>query len=217
MNKSIRIIKRLVTCLMWLPLSVVQAQEAADSFSVSAVPDSVFSLMQGRSYKAGCRVARSTLRYVRVLHYNAEGKELRGEIVCHKDIADDLAEIFRELHKARYPIERIHLIDRYGADDTRSMMANNTSAFNYRKVAGTNVLSNHSYGKAIDINPFYNPFVKRNGKVEPAAARRYANRNARFKYKITRGDLCYRLFKQHGFTWGGDWRSSKDYQHFEKN
>lgn len=209
--------KRLIIFLILVPLWAAQAQHTADGFSVSEVPDSVFRLMTGRSYKKGCPVARKDLRYVQVLHYNAEGEELQGEIVCHKDIADDLVEIFRELHRSRYPIERIRLIDHYGADDTRSMRANNSSAFNYRVVAGTKVLSKHSYGKAIDINPLYNPFVKRNGKVEPAEAGRYANRTARFKYKITRGNLCYRLFKRHGFTWGGDWRYSKDYQHFERN
>ena len=25
-----------------------------------------------------------------------------------------------------------------------------------------------------------------------------------------------KLFIEHGFTWGGNWNSSKDYQHFQK-
>ena len=35
--------------------------------------------------------------------------------------------------------------------------------------------------------------------------------------KIKKGDLCYQLFIEHGFSWGGNWRTTKDYQHFEKD
>ena len=111
------------------------------------------------------------------------------------------------------------LIDNYNADDELSMRANNTSCFNFRKVAGSKVLSKHSTGHAIDINPLYNPyFKKRNGKIfyQPKTAKAYLNRNHKFPYKITKGDLCYKLFIQHGFKWGGDWKTVKDYQHFEK-
>lgn len=200
-----------------LPFKYSMARSAANDFTACALPDSVFALMQGRSYKVGCGVPRATLRYLRVKHYDAGGREHVGELVCHKDLAADLLAIFRELHRARYPIERMRLIDYYGADDERSMAANNTSAFNYRRVAGSKALSKHSIGRAIDINPLYNPCVSRDGrKVQPAKGRRYANRSLKSPYRITRGDLCHRLFKQHGFVWGGDWRSLKDYQHFEK-
>ncbi len=99
------------------------------------------------------------------------------------------------------------------------MADNNTSCFNYRTVSGKSKLSNHSYGCAIDINPLYNPYVRtRDGKVlvSPQNAGEYADRSADFPYKIDREDLCYRLFTEHGFEWGGAWNSSKDYQHFEK-
>ena len=100
------------------------------------------------------------------------------------------------------------------------MLHNNTSCFNYRRVAGSKTLSYHSQGKAIDINPLYNPCVKRlhNGStsVSPKTGRAYSNRSKTFKYKIDHNDLVYKLFKKHGFTWGGDWKSLKDYQHFEK-
>lgn len=207
---------RLLVLLCLLTTLSGRAQNADKDFYATEIPDSIFRLMQNRSYKKNCTVKRSSLRYVCVKHFDAEGREHRGELVCHRDIAADLVSIFRALHAAHYPIERMRLIDYYEADDTRSMTANNTSAFNFRYIAGTRKLSNHSYGRAIDINPLYNPFVKANGKVEPAVAKRYANRQAAFPYKISRNDLCYRLFRQHGFTWGGDWRHSKDYQHFEK-
>ena len=189
-------------------------------FTAKPISEAVFKRMQGKSYKANCTIPRTELKYIRVLHYGFDGKVKSGELVCHQDIADDLIEIFQELYKAHYPIERIQLIDDYNADDEQSMLHNNTSCFNYRRVAGSKTLSYHSQGKAIDINPLYNPCVKRlrNGStsVSPKTGRAYSNRSKTFKYKIDHNDLVYKLFKKHGFTWGGDWKSLKDYQHFEK-
>lgn len=188
-------------------------------FSQQEIPDSIFARMEGKSYAEGCTLPREELRYLRVLHYDKEGRERTGELVCHHSIADDLLSIFLELYKAKYPIERMVLIDEYDADDEASMQANNTSAFNYRQASGMRILSKHSIGMAIDINPLYNPLVKHReerAQVYPSNATPYIDRTKEFPYKIEKGDLCYRLFKQHGFRWGGDWRNSKDYQHFEK-
>ena len=188
-------------------------------FCQQEIPDTVFERMLGKSFAEGCTIPREELRYLRVLHYNKEGQELEGELVCHQSIADDLLDIFLELYKAKYPIERMVLIDEYDADDEASMQANNTAAFNYRRASGMRRLSRHATGTAIDINPLYNPLVKhREGhiRVYPSNATPYIDRTKEFPYKIEKGDLCYRLFKQHGFRWGGDWKSSKDYQHFEK-
>lgn len=189
-------------------------------FASMSISDAVFGRIYGNSYKKDCRVLRSSLRYLHLLHYTGDGRIKLGEMICHKDIADDLTDIFRKLFEAKYPIENMQLIDNYGADDIRSMEYNNTTCFNYRTVAGSKKLSNHSLGKAVDINPLYNPYVKRRKdgtyKVSPEKGRKYADRTKTFKYKIDRNDLAYRLFKQHGFRWGGDYRSLKDYQHFEK-
>ena len=206
----------LVCCLFLLHL---QAQETVDSFTKDTISDRVFARIEGKSFKEDCTTLREDLRYLRIMHYNKEGEVRRGELICHKDIADALLEIFQELYKAKYPIERMVLVDDYGADDETSMRANNSSAFNFRYISGTGKLSSHSRGMAIDINPLYNPYV-RQGKggvrVSPSNAVKYVDRAKVFPYKIVKGDLCYRLFKKHGFTWGGDWKNSKDYQHFEK-
>ena len=202
-----------------LVFSLISLGVHAQGFCQQEITDSIFARIEGKSFKENCTTPRRDLRYLKVLHYNKEGEELEGELICHKDIADDLLAIFRELHRAKYPIERMVLIDEYNADDEASMRANNTSAFNFRPASGMRRLSKHSTGMAIDINPLYNPLVKhREGrtKVYPSTATPYIDRTRDFPYKIVKGDLCYRLFKQHGFSWGGDWRRSKDYQHFEK-
>jgi len=186
-------------------------------FTSNEIDDALFERIYGLSYKDYCTVPREDLRYLKVLHRDADGRALVGELMVNASVADDVLDIFRELYEAGYPIEKMHLVDDYGADDDASMEDDNTSAFNYRLIAGTDEISNHAYGLAIDINPFYNPYcIPSQDYVSPTSAYEYGNRDASFPYKIERGDLCYTLFTEHGFTWGGDWDEIKDYQHFEK-
>ncbi len=210
----------------WTPAAVV-SDEAVKAYSLDScfkaypINDAIFARMQGKSFKPNCTMPRASLRYLRVLHRNTEGKTQLGEIVCNQSIANDLLDIFRKLYEAGYKIERITLIDDYNADDETSMRANNTSCFNFRVVSGTTKLSKHSQGLAIDINPLYNPYIHlNNGKVEPATGKPYAYNRANLRNVkvpiIDTKDLCYRLFIQHGFRWGGAWKTVKDYQHFEK-
>lgn len=167
-------------------------------------------------------ISYDDLRYLNVLYYDFNGEVQTGELICNKDIAQDLIEIFYELYLNQYQIEKVRLIDEYAGDDTASMLDNNTSCFNYRVVDGTTSLSKHALGCAIDINPFYNPYVVFNKDgtgetyISPAGSEAYADRTKDFPYKIDENDLCYKLFTAHGFTWGGNWNSMKDYQHFQK-
>ena len=127
------------------------------------------------------------LRYVHIRHYDFEGNPAEGELICNKAIAQDLTEIFYELYCNEYQLEKVLLIDEYNGDDTASMEDNNTSCFNYRPVEGTSSLSKHALGLAIDINPFYNPYITYNKdgseRVSPASAAAYADRSASFPYK----------------------------------
>lgn len=190
------------------------------SFYYEPLSTEIIARIDGISYQENENITLEDLRYVHLLHYNFEGEVTEGELICNKAIAQDLLEIFYELFLAEYQIEKIQLIDEYEGDDTASMEANNTSCFNYRVVDGTSRLSKHAYGLAIDINPFYNPYVvyQNDGTtyISPAGSEAYADRSRNFPYKIDENDLCYKLFAEHGFTWGGNWNSSKDYQHFQK-
>ncbi|MCD7886433.1 MAG: M15 family metallopeptidase [Clostridiales bacterium] len=171
--------------------------------------------MEGVSFGADCTTAREDLRYVRVLHTGFDGETHIGELVVNRAIAEDIVEIFQSLYEASYPIEKMLLVDEYGGDDELSMEDNNTSCFNFRAVSGTEHLSQHAYGLAIDVNPLYNPYITASG-YEPYNAGDYIDRTLDTPYKIDESDLCYQLFTQHGFTWGGSWSSVKDYQHFQK-
>lgn len=188
-------------------------------FQIYDIPDTIFSLMQGRSYKENCTIPRSDLKYLVFVHRDLDGNAVVGEMVVNQLIATDILEIMEQLFLASYPIEKARLIDYYDADDETSMRDNNSSGFNWRFIKGTTTLSNHSTGLAVDINPLYNPYyksTKRREIIQPQTGQPYLDRTADFPFKITEEDLCHALFAAHGFTWGGSWESPKDYQHFEK-
>lgn len=231
--------RKWICCFVWILLSEIMAgynglssmQQALEKkgeehmesqFYYTPLTEEIKARITGISYPSsseGLQISYEDLSYVHVLHYDFSGEVQEGEIICNQAIAEDLVEIFTELYNQKYPIEKIRLIDEYQGDDEASMADNNSSCFNYRVIAGTTRISNHAYGKAIDINPLYNPYITyRNGmeSVAPANASAYADRGKTFDHKIDESDLCYQLFIQHGFSWGGAWSHSKDYQHFEK-
>jgi len=194
-------------------------QEVSQMFYYEEINQEIKDRITGKSYGENCDVSYGDLRYVKVLYLGFDGETHDGELIVNKAIAKDIIDIFEELYEQKYPIERMVLVDEYDADDNVSMAADNTSAFNYRVVDGTNRLSVHSYGLAIDINPFYNPYVREmDGKtvVTPVNGAKYADRSLDCKYYIKKDDICYKAFISRGFTWGGEWKTQKDYQHFQK-
>lgn len=196
-----------------------------EGFFSEPIPQIIRDKMKGVSYPLDIdesKISYKDLKYLNILYIDFDGNTQIGELVCNKLIAKDLLEIFYELYKEEYRLERVRLIDDYNADDILSMSDNNTSCFCYRVIDGTDRLSNHAYGMAVDINPFYNPYIVfREGQddyISPAGSEIYVDRSVENPnpYRIDKNDLAYKLFKEHGFRWGGDWNSSKDYQHFDK-
>ncbi|MFA9463676.1 MAG: M15 family metallopeptidase [Velocimicrobium sp.] len=188
-------------------------------FEVLDISNSIFLRIKDKSYKENCDIPLEELKYLKVSYYGFDGKPHVGEIIVNKAIAEDTIHIFQDLYDVKYPIEKIKLVDEYDADDNASMEDNNTSAFNFRYIEGTNTESNHARGFAIDINPLYNPYVRVvNGTetVLPVTAKVYADRTRECAYFIKKDDICEQIFEKYGFTWGGEWTTKKDYQHFEK-
>lgn len=197
-----------------------------DGFSYEPLSEEIILRIAGLSYPrdsitnpAKDVIPLQDLRYVKIRYIDFDGKAQNGELICNQKIAQDLVEIFSELYDRQYPLASVRLVDDFGGDDLASMEADNTSCFNFREVTssggGRHKLSLHAYGLAVDLNPLYNPYVKK-GKILPQSAKPYANRKNVNPYRIDHEDLAYQLFTSHGFTWGGDWKSLKDYQHFEK-
>jgi hypothetical protein len=69
--------------------------------------------------------------------------------------------------------------------------------YNNRNIAGTSVKSMHSWPLAIDINPKNNPYRRDNKLITD------------IPYEIIN------IFKNHGFNWGGNYKTIKDTMHFE--
>lgn len=186
-----------------------------DGFTAQPLPEKVIEKMIGKSYRENHDIGLDELAYLNMLFVDFHGQTQMGEMIVHYSLAKEVLEIFCELYKSGYQIEKMKLVDEYDADDERSMADNNSSAFNYRVVADTDMISMHGYGRAIDINPLINPYIV-GEKVMPANGAKYADRTKVFPHKIDHDDLCYKLFRSRGWTWGGDWKTQKDYQHFYK-
>lgn len=195
-------------------------------FKSYEISDDIFERIYGdnKSYKTYCTVPREDLRYLKLLHRGFDGNIHVGELMVNKALADEILEIFTILFQNDYQIESMYLVDDFDADDRSSIDANNTSAFNFRTITDNpDVLSYHAMGVAIDINPINNPYIwlDENGSwtYEDRDAELYLDRDAEDaeeRHMINHDDLCYKLFIERGYTWGGDWDDPKDYQHFEK-
>lgn len=156
-----------------------------------------------------------TLTLVDVEYYSFDRRLHRGQIVVHKELAEDVRRIFRKIEALRFPVESVIPI-RFDKPDNGTSMdtLNNTYGFHYRPKATfrTARLSAHAYGRAVDINPFRNPAILRSGQRIPAAGRY----DPRQPGTLTAVSPLVRIFRQLGWRWGGSWASVKDYMHFEK-
>jgi len=180
------------------------------------LPPRMRGQMTGVSWHPGCPVGLGQLRLVRLSYWGFDHTVHKGELIVNASAAKAVTRAFRILFAARFPIWQMRIVDAFGGDDERSMLADNTSGFNCRLVPGTGIWSQHAYGLAVDINPFQNPEVQ-NGTVDPPAAAAWADRSQRSRAMIKHGDAAWRAFHAIGWTWGGDWQSPTDYMHFSAN
>lgn len=177
--------------------------------------------MIGVSHKTGCPVALDQLRLLTLDHWGFDGEVHVGRLVVHEDQAAALVRTFATIFRARYPIARMQLVDAYHADDDRSMDDDNSSAFNCRPKTGQSTgFSEHSYGRAIDLNPVRDPYVTSCGSVFPPAGAAYAKRSSpegREPGTIHADDAVVRAFADIGWKWGGSSSGARDYQHFSRS
>lgn len=183
-----------------------------DTFTSAIVPVPE-PVAERSTWHPGCPVGLDGLRYVTVAFWGFDDRPHTGELLVNADAAEDLVQVFRRLHDARFPIEemRITRVDELDAHPTGD--GNNTGSFVCRPSRGTTSWSDHAYGRAVDINPFHNPYVK-GDVVLPELASAYTDRLVERPGMIFDGDVVTTSFAEIGWGWGGNWRSSTDTMHF---
>jgi D-alanyl-D-alanine carboxypeptidase len=167
----------------------------------------------GPTWRPGCPVGLADLRYVTVSFRGFDGRAHTGELVVHERVAAGVVAVFARLYRARFPIEEMRLVT--GADLAARPTGdgNNTAAFVCRAARKQARWSAHAYGLAVDVNPFQNPY-RRGDLVLPELAGAYLDRGDRRPGMIRPGDAVTAAFAAQGWTWGGTWRSPRDFMHF---
>jgi hypothetical protein len=192
---------------------VLLAVLAAPPFTHNVAP--VTRAQLPHSWHPGCPVGPSSLRQLRLSYWGFDGRRHIGALIVNRSAVGDLTVVFRRLYRARFPIRRMRPIDAYGANDERSLAADNTAAFNcrYAVASGPKRWSAHAYGFAIDVDPVENPYVE-SGRVHPRAGRAYLDRTNVRPGMAVHGGLLVGAFASVGWQWGGRWTETPDYQHF---
>jgi hypothetical protein len=208
--------------LFMIASCVLAAPSLSGENRITRIEDAVWAQMQGVSWHSDLPCPeRDALRVVMIPYVDFKGERQSGPMMVDAALADEVLKIFTEIAvDGSYRIERLELIDAYGGNDFKSIEANNTSAFNCRRTTGAKTMSAHAKGRAIDVNPLINPYVDKKGTSHKKSLG-FVTKAQRAKSKaagLIRADgIVVKTFKKYGWTWGGDWKSIKDYQHFSKD
>ena len=218
-KRTYRILCALSTAVAVANLRTAHPSAAATTNAhtvVRALTQAEQTAMRGVVWKPGCPVALADLRRVDADVLGIDGSTYRGTLVVHRSVAAAVARILARLYEEKFAIRSMVPIEAFGGDDDRSTMADNSSAFNCRTVQGSRSLSEHAYGRAIDLNPVENPYVRANGSVLDPAAERFTNRaSVGNEGGVITGDgPVVKIFRREGWGWGGSFKRTKDYQHF---
>jgi hypothetical protein len=188
----------------------------ARSFSAAShtLSEAICTRMTGTSWRdEDPRCPRfDELAYLELDHVTMDGSVARGELVVAAALASRTIDLFRRLYELGFPIRQMKLVDDYRASDDASMSADNSSAFNFRLISGTDLLSQHALGRAIDINPVENPWRKPD-RIVPAAGAAFADRTDVRPGMIVRPGPVIAVIDELGWEWGGDWRHAFDDHH----
>ncbi|MFC9990602.1 M15 family metallopeptidase [Streptomyces rubiginosohelvolus] len=183
--------------------------------AVKEITDTQWSRMVATGlWRKGCPAGRDQLRRVEMNHVGFDGKVHRGVLVVNADVAASVIRIFTQLFEERFPIRRMEPMESYDGDLNASLRADNTSAFNCRRPEQINAPfkeSPHANGRAIDINPFENPWKDLRTKSWSPSSKYSARTEG--KGKILKGGLVWRAFTEEGWVWQNI--KVPDYMHFD--
>lgn len=198
----------------YFPITARRLKEVSFNPSISEIKEKL-----GSSWREDNPVPLKDLRLVQFNHFGFDGCVHKGKLIVHQKVAEEVVEIFRDIFDAKYPIEKMLLMDAYGADDDLACEDNNSSSFCSRPITGIDhKWSLHSYGLAIDINTLLNPYHKKN-VIVPKNGEPFLDRSLDCRGMVKKGDPCHKAFVSRGWKWGGSWKERLgyvDYQHFYK-
>ncbi|WED43649.1 M15 family metallopeptidase [Legionella cardiaca] len=215
-NVSFVVIMLMLALIIFPMQSVAKHSVSAFKSRITVIPLPIQKRIKKYSWHKGCPLSLKDLRYVTLSYWGFDQKVHLGVLIVNKSLAREVVQIFKSIYDHRFPIERMTPVDVFKGNDVAAMRANNTSSFNCRAVTGQpGIFSQHSYGRAIDINPVINPYVS-GQQIEPSNGVKFVDRKNPHPGKITRNSFIYKLFIQYGWDWGGNWYDVQDYQHFEK-
>ncbi len=182
---------------------------------VRALDERTAARMHGRSWRPDPRCPPlAALALVEASHVTMDGGIATGELVVAQVAVRAVVTLLARLHAIGFPIESMRLVDDHDADDDRSMAAGNSSAFNFRTIAGSEQLSQHALGLAVDLNPRQNPMVWPGGqRFVPAEAAAYLDRRHLRPGMIVRPGPVTAILDELGWEWGGDWQHVADLHH----
>lgn len=202
--------------LFALPYCLNGLAEPAFESSISVIPQEIQKRMMGTSWKTGCPVPLSELSYVRLSYWGFDNQTHIGTLIVNQTLTYEIIEIFHTLYKAHFPIFQMKPAYLFSDRYDESEYANNTLSFYCRpNTSEPGKYSQHSYGRAIDINPLFNPYHKDN-LIIPSVGKKYLDRSITIPGMIKKKEIVVTTFANHGWDWGGEWVSRKDYHHFEK-
>jgi len=189
--------------------------ETEPIFTKEPLPQHIIDLITGVTFHEDTPFGHDALTYLTITYADFDDESRVGHMIVAAEIGEEVLDIFRELYAIRFPIYQMRLIDYFDADDNLSLAANNSSAFNFRYIAGTTTISRHGFGMAIDINPIQNPYI-RGETILPATGAAYLDRDNVRPGMIVKDCPVYTAFTSRGWIWGGDWTTPRDYHHFER-
>jgi peptidoglycan LD-endopeptidase CwlK len=188
------------------------AEESRAMEDEGVIVESAMNFAQAVAGTAAPPEILDRLRLIDVRYFGFDGHRHQGQFVIHRELAEELQGLFLLMEQMRFPIAGAVPIVCFGWSDEASMAADNSSAFNYRTIAGTDRLSRHALGQAVDINPRENPAIYPDDRIAPPGAAWQPGEPGTF----TREHPVVRAFREKGWRWGGDFTHLRDYHHFEK-
>lgn len=183
---------------------------------IETIPTDLREKMTGVTWHEGCPVALDDLSLLTLSYWDENSTRQTGQLIVHSTQSQAITRVFEVLYTNHFPLTSMKLMWEFNGSDDASMKANNTSGFNCRRVKNTDKWSNHSYGKAIDVNPLWNPWI-RGTIVDPPEGKPYVDRTITKAGVVKAGDIVVTAFAKEGWKWGGYWSKTKDYQHFSAN